>query len=529
MAKPKEATRMNRKASKSKAALLLCLFTFVFAFAATLVPPCAAASSVKVQLCMVIDGSGTIGSAEWATIVNSVSKGVNETVPHDGSVELTIVQFGARARTDLSPTIIDNENYAEVANRILEIPKINGDTSMADGLYLAWQELRSSANYQNTAKHVINLATDGMPNVRNENATSDLDGDGHVDAYDDVIAVINDAANQGLDELDMEGISVSDANMQWFKDNVVRQQPGIFAPPFTKAGWVRQVADVEEFASTIGQKLQAVIGGADEVWTPSALGAFVTGIFTVGITSVVSALASAVTNPETFPSQAVAQKISEMLPETLKKWLHEFLGSKRKLVIGTRRHSSFTVTKFEVVAYAVSLSVLTFAFAYVKAPTLNEILVVIPTVLVTSIIVEFTKNYVISVVARMKGVWTEHRLWYFGLVLFLFSSFVFRVPFSSPSRLTHNAPKFTKKSLGLVSAAQVLVAFAFAVVFYGLFISGYTLIGNIGIVMCLTMAFFDSIPIPPMNGKDIYDWSKFLWLSLFISAFTLYMLVLFVL
>jgi Zn-dependent protease len=187
------------------------------------------------------------------------------------------------------------------------------------------------------------------------------------------------------------------------------------------------------------------------------------------------------------------------------------------------------VTKFEVVAYAVSLSVLTFAFAYVKAPTLNEILVVIPTVLVTSIIVEFTKNYVISVVARMKGVWTEHRLWYFGLVLFLFSSFVFRVPFSSPSRLTHNAPKFTKKSLGLVSAAQVLVAFAFAVVFYGLFISGYTLIGNIGIVMCLTMAFFDSIPIPPMNGKDIYDWSKFLWLSLFISAFTLYMLVLFTL
>jgi Zn-dependent protease len=368
-----------------------------------------------------------------------------------------------------------------------------------------------------------------MPNVRNENATSDLDGDGHVDAYDDVIAVVNDAANQELDELDMEGISVSDANMQWFKDNVVRPQPGIFAPPFTKAGWVRQVADVEEFASTIGQKLQAVIGGADEVWTPSALGAFVTGIFTVGITSVVSALASAVTNPETFPSQAVAQKISEMLPETLKKWLHEFIGSKRKLVIGTRRHSSFTVTKFEVAAYAVSLSVLTFAFAYVKAPTLNEILVVIPTVLVTSIIVEFTKNYVISVVARMKGVWTEHRLWYFGLVLFLFSSFVFRVPFSSPSRLTHNAPKFTKKSLGLVSAAQVLVAFAFAVVFYGLFISGYTLIGNIGIVMCLTMAFFDSIPIPPMNGKDIYDWSKFLWLSLFISAFTLYMLVLFTL
>jgi hypothetical protein len=43
------------------------------------------------------------------------------------------------------------------------------------------------------------------------------------------------------------------------------------------------------------------------------------------------------------------------------------------------------------------------------------------------------------------------------------------------------------------------------------------------------MAFFDSIPIPPINGKDIYDWNKFLWISLFTSTFTLYMLVLFVL
>ena len=283
---------MNGKASKSNAVLLLCLFTFVFAFAATLVPPCAASSSVKVQLCMVIDGSGTIGSAEWATIVNSVSKGVNETIPHDGSVELTIVQFGARARTELSPTIIDNANYAEVANHVLEIPKINGGTSMADGLYLAWRELRNSTNYQNAAKHVVNLATDGMPNVRNENATSDLDGDGHVDAYDDVIAVVNDAANQGLNELDMEGIGVSDTDMKWFRDNVVHPQPGIYAPPFTKAGWVRQVADVEEFASTIGQKLQAVIGGVEEVWTPSAFGALVTSIFTVGVTSIISILAS---------------------------------------------------------------------------------------------------------------------------------------------------------------------------------------------------------------------------------------------
>lgn len=520
---------MNGKTSKSKAALLLCLLAFVFAFAAALVLPCTAASSVKIQLCMAIDGSGSINSTEWATIVNAVAKGVNETLPHDGSVELTIVQFGQYARTELSPTVIDNANYAEVARSILEISKIGGGTVMADGLYLAWRELRSSVNFQSAAKHVVNLATDGVPSGRNRNATSDLDGNGRVDVYDDIIAVVNNAVNQGLDELDMEGIGISNSSLQWFKDNMVRPQPGIFAPPFTKAGWVRQVADVEEFASTIGQKLKIVIGGAGEVWVPDALGAFAAGIFTVGITSVVSALASAVANPETFPNQVVARKISEMLPEILKKWLHNFLSSKHKLTISPYTSSSFTVTKLEVASYAVALSVLTLAFAYVKTATLEDMFAMIPTVLATSIILEVTRKYGTSVIVRAKGVWTEYRLWYFGLVMFLLSSFMFKVPFSWPSRLTYHAPKFTKKSRGLAAAAQVLIPLAFAMVFYVLFISGYTAIGNIGIVMCLTMALFDSLPIPPMNGKDIYDWNKLLWLSLFTSAFTLYMLVLFIL
>jgi Zn-dependent protease len=520
---------MNWKTSKPIAAILLFLFTLAVAFMATLVPPCAAAPSVKVQLCMVIDGSGTINSTEWTTIVNSVAKGVNETVPHDGSVELTIVQFGASARTEVSPTVIDAANYVDVANRVLAIPKIGGGTAMPRGLYLAWRELRNSAIYQNAAKHVVNLATDGMPNVRNYNATSDLDGDGYVDAYDDVIAVVNDAANQGLDELDMEGIGILNASMLWFRDNVVRPQPGIFAPPFTKAGWVRQVADVDEFASTIGEKLQAVIGGTEEVWTLDALGAFAADIFTVGITSMVSVLASAVTNPETFPSQAVAQKISQAFPEFLKKWFHNFLSSKRKLVISPYARSSFAITKLEAASYAVALSVLTFAFAYVKVTTVADFFVVIPTVLATSIVLEVTRKYGTSVIARAKGVWTEYRLWYFGLTLFVLSSAIFKVPFSWPGRLTHNAPKFTKKTLGLVAVAQVIIPLTLAFVFYSLFISGYMLIGNIGIVMCLTVAFFDSLPIPPMNGKDIYDWNKLLWLFLFIAAFTLYMLVLFIL
>jgi len=527
--------RRRRTISRPVVAFFFGLIAMTSALLGSLNLTCAATQDVKIQLCMVIDGSGSINSADWSIIVNAVSKGVNETISHDGSVEFSIVQFGTagsmRARTELPPTIIDDTTYIAVAGRVLAISKIGGETPMADGLYLAWKELRNSSNYQNVARQVINLATDGIPNIHNNNATSDLDGNGHVDAYDDVIAVVNDETTQGLDELDMEGIGnhFSDVNATWFRDNIVRPKPGISAPPFTKPGWIRKVSDANEFANTLGEKFKAIIGEGEQIWAPSPVGAFFASVITAGFASIVSSLASAVTNPESFPSQIVAQKISATLPETLKKWLQEFISAKRKLVIGSRAARVFTLTKLEAISYAVSLSFLTFAYSYVRVSDLSQIWILIPTVLATSIVVEFCKNFLISIVARVEGVWTEHRLWYFGLGTFLFSVLVFKVPFSSPARLTHNAPKFTKRSLGLVAAAQVAVALVLAAVFFSVFTMGWTVIGNIGLVMCLTMAFFDSIPIPPMNGHDVYDWSKILWLVLFITALTLYVLCVFVL
>lgn len=519
--------------SRARMFFLTSLFAFAIAFAAVLTVPCVAASNVRIQLCMVIDGSGSINSTEWALIVQAVAEGLTEIIPHDGSVEFTIVQFGSSngqsARTEMAPTIIDNATYPSVAEQVLLIQKMGGSTPTASGVYLGWENIEGSQNFGTATRQVINLATDEAPGIRNYNATTDLDqSHGSPTAKDDLIAVVDNAVSHGLDELDVEGIALDNSTRDWFRNWVVRPQPGAVAPPFSKAGWIRYVADVAEFADTLGQKLRAIIAPKD-VWTPDAIGAFLASVITVGLTSIVSTLASAVTNPEAFPSQLVAQKISELFPDTLKKWLSEFISAKRKTVINPRRGPPFTITKLEAISYAISLSVLTFAFSYVKAPVLDQILTIIPTVLATSIIVQFVKDYMIAVIARMQGVWTEHRLWYFGLTMFLLSSIVFKVPFSAPSRLAHYAPKFTRRSLGLAAAGQVIISIALAAAFYAIFTSGFTLIGNIGIVMCLTNAFFDSIPIPPINGKDIYDWSKICWIGLFIATFTLYMMVLFVL
>jgi hypothetical protein len=74
----------------------------------------------------------------------------------------------------------------------------------------------------------------------------------------------------------------------------------------------------------------------------------------------------------------------------------------------------------------------------------------------------------------------------------------------------------------LLSSASILIALIFAALFYLVYILGFTVIGNIGVIMCLTSAFFDSLPISPMGGKDIYEWRKAIWVLLFVVSLALF-------
>jgi hypothetical protein len=489
----------------------------------------AASSSVTTQLAMVIDGSGTMTDSDWSIILSALAKTVNETLPADGSFEFTIVQFGStnttRARVELAPTVIDQTSRAQVANSICDIKKLGGSTSLADGLSLAWNTIKGSSNYPSASEQIINLATDGIPNVRNNVAKRDLDGNGQINAYDDVAAVVNASATQGLDELDLELIGLSDANL-WFRDHVAFPQPGGFAPPFNQTGWVRQAVGVEDFANSLPEGFRAMIGEKQGLYVPQDESALLAGAATIGATAVVSVVASAVSEPECFVFREAAEKMSEVIPNGTKKWLNDFLKSKQKLHVQRSGFGILKITRYELFSYSVAIAVLSLAYAFVKAPSLDKILTVIPTVLLTSIILEFVKDYGVSIIGRARGAWTEHRIWYFGLVLFLVSSLAFRVPFSKPNRLVHKDGS-EEKTLGLMATAEVLIPIGLAGAFAFLLFSGFTLIGNIGVVMCLTYALVETIPIRPMNGKKIYSWKRGAWAGLFVLSLGLYVWMIF--
>ncbi|RLI26321.1 hypothetical protein DRO58_05665 [Candidatus Bathyarchaeota archaeon] len=258
--------------------------------------PGTANSTVKVQLCMVLDGSGSISSDDWQTIVEGVADAIRNNLPHDGSVELTIVQFGYDAPTDakveIPPTVITDANYETIASDVENIPQSGGMTPMAHGLYLGWKTIKTSNYFRDDVRQVINLATDGEPNVPNNNATSDLDGDGDVNYYDDVIAVVDKAVSQGLDELDMEGINIGSDAVNWFRDYVLRPQPGHVAPPFIP-GWIMVVADAQEFADTVGEKFEIVIEGPPPE-KPVGGAVFSINVFAVAAPWMLAALAAIV-------------------------------------------------------------------------------------------------------------------------------------------------------------------------------------------------------------------------------------------
>jgi hypothetical protein len=269
------------------------------------------------------------------------------------------------------------------------------------------------------------------------------------------------------------------------------------------------------------------------VWVPplqNAVGAMVVSVAAVGAAFLVFAAAgvgvaasgATIAVAATGSMGKIINKIRKLLPDTIKKWLEALVASKRKLSVIEKTGSPFVPTKPEGLAYIISILFLAFSFSYVKATDLSQILVVLPTIFATSILVAFVKSFFSIVYSRQRGVWTEHKLWYFGLATFIVTTFAFRVPFSSPTRNVHYGPKFTKRMGAILSSATILISLAFAGFFGVLLFGGFTVIGSTGLAMCIIGALFDTFPIEPLSGKNIFNHNKILWVGLFTVTLALY-------
>jgi hypothetical protein len=260
-------------------------------------------------------------------------------------------------------------------------------------------------------------------------------------------------------------------------------------------------------------------------WVPAPANGAAASIFaitSVSIAALIFAAASSAPGATSGILGKLIDKIRELIPDTIKKWLEDFVASKRKLKVDEKTGSPYLPTKSEAIVYGLSILFSTLAFSYVKVSNLDQILMIIPTFFATSILVSFARTYILAVYTRRKGVWTEYKLWPFGLGLFLLSTLAFRTPFSSPTRTVRHSKNFTPKLAGFLSVAAIFITLSFSALFFVLYKSGFALIGGTGLAMCLISAFFDTFPIEPMGGFDVYKYNKGIWLLMFVGTLALY-------
>jgi hypothetical protein len=249
------------------------------------------------QFALILDGSGSISSSDWNIMRNGLKAAIkNESCfPHDGSVELTVIQFGGEhlgsthkswAQLEIGPIIVNETNHDTLANNVGNLTQLQGYTPMAGAFNLAadivsgdpnnyltgtsWAG-KASTNFYTFPRKVINLVTDGQANVvcnqGQYSGTYQSGGHGHPDPYVEGKASAENARNYLLttlnmttdnqDEFDSEAVG-TDNDIPWLRDNIVYPQPGSDTWPPPGPGWVRHVTSYTEFADIIDEQFYII-------------------------------------------------------------------------------------------------------------------------------------------------------------------------------------------------------------------------------------------------------------------------------
>ena len=241
--------------------------------------------TTKSQMAILLDGSNSINPYDWNITLRGLAAAIRNPYcfPHDGSVELTVIQFGgwqndtSWAELELGPVVVTGMNYNGIADNIGDIVQLKGGTALSCALYLAADVLSgdpngylagtewvgmTSTNFDFSRK-IVNVVTDGNPNIvcgegeyigtwPGDTSYQYIQGKASAEiARNYLITTLGMNQAKG-DEFDAEAVG-SKIDSGWLKDNIVWPEPGTYAPPFYSPGWVCLVSNYQEFADTIDE------------------------------------------------------------------------------------------------------------------------------------------------------------------------------------------------------------------------------------------------------------------------------------
>ena len=233
------------------------------------------------QLGFLIDASGSISTSNFNTMRNGYAAALGG-LPTDGSIELTVFTFSTGVMQVVAPTLITVGSLAGVVSAVQNMAYTAGTTATAAGINAITAAMLGSANYDSGLRSIINIATDGEPNV------SDTTGTPREAALQ---AALN-ASQTGIDALTAEAIG--NFNFGILQDLVFSPLSGPCTgcgvmladgstptDPMTNLPWVLQVNSFDDFPTAINAKVQAIVAPQD-VPEPGALALVITALGALG-------------------------------------------------------------------------------------------------------------------------------------------------------------------------------------------------------------------------------------------------------
>lgn len=161
----------------------------------------------------------------------------------------------------------------------------------------------------------------------------------------------------------------------------------------------------------------------------------------------------------------------------------------------------------------------------------NNYLIALAIIAPTLLLHEFAHKFL----AQKYGCKAHYVLWPIGAILAMVITFITagRIIFAAlgavvistsyHTRLGYRFIGLTTHELGKISAAGPIINIVLAIVSY-ILMSINPIIFTIAVQINLIIAFFNCLPVPPLDGAKIFGWSKVIWAGLLATVIILWFL-----
>lgn len=245
------------------------------------------------------------------------------------------------------------------------------------------------------------------------------------------------------------------------------------------------------------------------------------------VTAATAALMSFGGSGQAFNSAVSKLPIPDRLKDFLQLYGEAVFEKVDKAKLEALEKAAF-ITRGDLAALGISAIILTIVFGFVEANGLpgfldpSVLIAVIPSTLLSVTIVSIAEELIEALCARTCRVCRQYRLWLYGLGAFLISGLLFLFPFASPGITRYQCSEISDKTKGLIVLSKMLVLLTLMIPFAGLFMLGFKIIGDAGLLLTLMTVCYSLVPLKPLAGKAVFDYRKEVSLIALVSVAILF-------